>query len=327
MPMTLDEVATLIETGELDKAERQLSAAPPSTDDAVRRCLLKGQLHERRGEIELALAAYEEGLRLDPDHAECAFHAAFLHDLRGNDAEAIQLYELCTSAPPISVNALLNLALLYEESEHFEEARSCLESILDQYPTHPRAMLFLKDLKATMTMVVDDEAVRQSGERGGILDMALADFELSVRSRNCLRQMNIHTVGDILRVTEAELMAFKNFGETSLNEVKALLSSKGLVIGQLAAATTASTPAEPEGSVAAAPTETGDPALPQQSVAALNLSVRARRCLQRLGITTIGELTSRTEAELLATKNFGQTSLDEIRSELSQRGLRLRATR
>ncbi len=325
MPMTLDEVATLIETGELDKAERQLSASSSSTEDAVRRLLLKGQLHERRGEVERALAAYEEALQLDPDHAECAFHAAYLHDLRGDDEEAIHLYELCTSAPPISVNALLNLALLYEDVGRYEEARSCLESVLDEHPEHPRALLFLKDLRATMTMVVSDDPSRQVGDRGGIIDMALADFELSVRSRNCLRQMNIHTVGDILRITEPELLAFKNFGETSLNEIKAILASRGLAIGQLVASPTA---LEPDTTAAAAPVvPEGDPALLHQSVAALELSVRARRCLQRLGITTISELISRSEAELLATKNFGQTSLDEIRRELGQRGMRLRAHR
>jgi len=47
-------------------------------------------------------------------------------------------------------------------------------------------------------------------------------------------------------------------------------------------------------------------------------------CLQRLGVTTLGELTQRSEAELLAIKNFGQTSLNEIKRQLGAHGLTLR---
>ena len=55
----------------------------------------------------------------------------------------------------------------------------------------------------------------------------ITDFELSVRSRNCLKKMNIRSLGDLLKTTEQELLSYKNFGETSLNEIKALLDAKG----------------------------------------------------------------------------------------------------
>jgi DNA-directed RNA polymerase subunit alpha len=59
-------------------------------------------------------------------------------------------------------------------------------------------------------------------------------------------------------------------------------------------------------------------------VSELNLSVRARKALSLLSIQTIGDLVSRTEAELLGVKNFGATSLDEIKEKLSEEGLSLR---
>jgi DNA-directed RNA polymerase subunit alpha len=59
-------------------------------------------------------------------------------------------------------------------------------------------------------------------------------------------------------------------------------------------------------------------------VSELNLSVRPRLCLERLGIQTLGELVQRTGAELLATPNFGLPSLAEIREKLAQHGLSLR---
>ena len=53
----------------------------------------------------------------------------------------------------------------------------------------------------------------------------------------------------------------------------------------------------------------------------LNLSVRARKCMVRLGLTTIGELVRKTGDDLLECKNFGVTSLNEVRDKLTQYSL------
>jgi len=157
-----------------------------------------------------------------------------------------------------------------------------------------------------------------------VLDVPIADFELSVRSRNCLKQMNIRTLGDLLSTTEPELLAYKNFGETSLNEIKAMLTQKGLKLGQ----GLHQPPVEPQPAVVSTFTRaavTSDaPLHSRRPVAELELSVRSRKCLQRLGIATVGELLQRSEAELLAIKNFGQTSLTEIKRQLATFGLTLR---
>jgi len=47
-------------------------------------------------------------------------------------------------------------------------------------------------------------------------------------------------------------------------------------------------------------------------VTELNLSVRSRKCMNKLNITTVGELVHRTADELLEAKNFGMTSLTEV---------------
>ncbi|GAJ14531.1 unnamed protein product, partial [marine sediment metagenome] len=49
------------------------------------------------------------------------------------------------------------------------------------------------------------------------------------------------------------------------------------------------------------------------------------KCLQKLNLRTIGELTYKTEAELLGVKNFGVTSLNEINKALVNLGLSLRS--
>jgi DNA-directed RNA polymerase subunit alpha len=56
----------------------------------------------------------------------------------------------------------------------------------------------------------------------------------------------------------------------------------------------------------------------------LDLSVRSRRIVDLLKIRTIGDLSIKTEAELLACPNFGQTSLNEIKTKLDELGLSLR---
>ena len=61
-----------------------------------------------------------------------------------------------------------------------------------------------------------------------------------------------------------------------------------------------------------------------KGVTDLQLSVRARKALQMLNIETLGDLASRTEAELMGVKNFGATSLEEITAKLTEYGLTLR---
>jgi DNA-directed RNA polymerase subunit alpha len=61
----------------------------------------------------------------------------------------------------------------------------------------------------------------------------------------------------------------------------------------------------------------------EQGVEMIELSSRASNCLKVAGIRTIGELVRKSEDDLLAVKNFGQKSLDEIKEKLTEMGLDL----
>lgn len=63
------------------------------------------------------------------------------------------------------------------------------------------------------------------------LAMSLADLKLSVRATNCLESENINTVRDLVRFSEDQLLEVRNFGETTLNEVRERLSEMGLRLG------------------------------------------------------------------------------------------------
>jgi DNA-directed RNA polymerase subunit alpha len=63
------------------------------------------------------------------------------------------------------------------------------------------------------------------------LAMSLAELSLSVRATNCLESENIHTVRDLATRTEDQLLDVRNFGETTLNEVREKLADIGLRLG------------------------------------------------------------------------------------------------
>ncbi|MCD6303626.1 MAG: tetratricopeptide repeat protein, partial [Planctomycetes bacterium] len=234
--------------------------------------------------------------------------------------EAIELYKQCASRPPVHANALLNLAVLYEDNGDYDAACHCLRRILAINPNHQRARLFLRDAEASKTMYYDEDQARRIARRNAVLDIPVTDFELSVRARNCLKKMNIRTLGDLVRASEAELLAYKNFGETSLKEIKDMLAAKGLRLGQALEEDSdlaETMPSSPQPNV----TNEGVLATPIEHV---ELSIRARRAFETLHIRTLGDLIGKTEAELLACKNFGQTSLNEVRQRLAEYGLHLR---
>lgn len=316
----MNDVAALIREGKIQQAETALNQKRNDANKAQWH-YHQGLLLEAKGLVEEAIDAYEAAVAADPNDEAAAFRLAFVHDLLGDEERAIELYEELAQHTPVHVNCLLNLAVLYEDRGMFEEAYHCVDRVLKEHPEHPRARMFEKDIESSMTMQYDEDQERTRQKRNAIMDTPVSDFELSVRSRNCLKKMNINTLGDLLRVSEAELLAYKNFGETSLNEIKAMLKQKGLRLGQLReeAAPQAARPAAPRRTV-----PEGAPEVVNKYLADIEFSGRARKCFQRLNLVTVADLLNKTEPELLAAKNFGQTSLNEVKQKLAELGLSLR---
>ena len=80
----------------------------------------------------------------------------------------------------------------------------------------------------------EKEEVEEDAEAARIRQMLrtnVDDLELSVRSHNCLRAAEIHTIADLVRREEAELLKFRNFGRKSLAELSAIVEEKGLTFG------------------------------------------------------------------------------------------------
>jgi len=297
-------------------------------DDRAAILFVLGTIAEADGDYDGAERAYQNALAHDPQHVDSLFRLAYQHDLSGEDEAAIVLYERARNAKPTRVNVLMNLGVLYEDRGEFRKAAECYREVLMSLPNHPRAKAFVQDAESSLSMVVDDDHVRQEDRRNQLLTTPITDFELSVRSRNCLAKMLITTLGDLITRTEAELLSYKNFGETSLQEIKDILNSKGLRLGMR----------RDEIPVTAVDIEDMMPAVPEMPdiddagiapkldtpITDLDLSVRSSKCMAILGISNVGQLLQHSISELLRSKNFGQTSLHEIETKLAALGLALR---
>ena len=92
----------------------------------------------------------------------------------------------------------------------------------------------LRSLVQLVEEMSDEPQGLQLGEPGpGVggspdLDLPIEDLDLSERPRNCLKRAQINTIGELLHKTEDDLLAITNFGQKSLEEVRAKLDERGL---------------------------------------------------------------------------------------------------
>jgi len=278
-----------------------------------------GQLRLQEGNKLEGADSLEKAVKFDPNHSGALFQLAMLNDQAGNDEEALSLYEKCRNNPPVHVGTLTNLGILYEDMGRYDKAHDCFKAVLHSNPSDERARLYVKDALASQTMVVAHDDALSDPQMAQVFEISVNDFELSVRARNCLKRLNIKTLGDLTRVTEDQLLTSKNFGETSLVEINEMLAAKGLRLGQSLEAGGDGSSYRPVGELSEE-----DQLKLAAPVSDLQLSVRALKCMNRLGLSSIAELVSKSAEDLMEARNFGVTSLNEVREKLRERGLNLR---
>ncbi len=76
----------------------------------------------------------------------------------------------------------------------------------------------------TEEKAIDEELARK-------LEMPIQELELSVRASNCLESVKVETVGQLVKMTDADLLKIRSFGKTSLREIKRKLADIGLSLG------------------------------------------------------------------------------------------------
>ncbi len=89
---------------------------------------------------------------------------------------------------------------------------------------HVKLFVALSDTISGMDILVSRSEDRQAK----VLEMNIEEMDLSVRSYNCLKRAGIHTVADLTRKTEEDMLKVRNLGRKSLDEVIAKLRALGL---------------------------------------------------------------------------------------------------
>ena len=106
-----------------------------------------------------------------------------------------------------------------------EESISLASKVLND---HFQLFIDMNENIQSMTLMVE----REENEKEKVLEMSIEELELSVRSSNCLRRADIHTVEQLIDKTEEDMAKVRNLGKKSLNEIKRRLSEIGLSLKQ-----------------------------------------------------------------------------------------------
>ena len=148
------------------------------------------------------------------------------------------------------------------------------------------------------------------------LFQTLDEVHLSVRASNCLKNMNVRYLGELVQYSPTELMRFPNFGRKSLDEIIALFARENLSLGldilewapELAVVSVA------KAANSQANLNTLQCAFLAKPLEEVDLSVRTSNCLSTLNIRYLGDLIKYTPAELMQIHTFGKRSLQELKA-------------
>ncbi|HEX7262921.1 MAG TPA: DNA-directed RNA polymerase subunit alpha C-terminal domain-containing protein, partial [Candidatus Dormibacteraeota bacterium] len=93
------------------------------------------------------------------------------------------------------------------------------------------AALFTKHLQLFVNFPdsISRPGTPEKSEQSRLMDTPIEELDLSVRAFNCLKANEIQTVGQLLQKREEELLALRNFGRKSLDEIKEKLVEKGFI--------------------------------------------------------------------------------------------------
>lgn len=134
-------------------------------------------------------------------------------------------------------------------------------------------------------------------------DIAIEEFDFSIRTFNCLKRFGINTINQLASLSEEDIMEIRNLGRHGAEEVISKLEERGIKLGEL--------------------DETTEEIIDKKAVGIIDidLSVRSFNCLRRAGIETLADLENLTYEELMKIRNVNQKSLEEIVSKAKRYGI------
>ncbi len=311
-------VDALIGNEDYEEAAKVVATLEGHSDKYAR--YATARLAEMNHSFDQASSIYEQLVAEDRDFHLASFRLAGIYDMFNQNSAAVNMYLKSVPYGFTPIASLVNLGLLLEDDEHYSKAISCFRRAYEMDPTNNIVRLHLENSQGSQNMIFDEKKDQERKATEKILNVPVSDFELSVRSRNCLSKMNIMTLGDLVNRSEEDLLSYKNFGETSLKEIKEMLNQRGLALKS-------NKEEKKEGEEDDEPSEESLALLKAAqgiSIDSVQLSLRSRKCLERLGIKTLEEITRYSRDDLMTIRNFGQTSFDEIIAVLAENNLFLK---
>jgi DNA-directed RNA polymerase alpha subunit len=146
-----------------------------------------------------------------------------------------------------------------------------------------------------------------------ILSTPIASVNFSVRTKNCLCEEGIKTIGQLLELEELEdLMELKNFGATSLKEVKKVINNIEAHLTNEDISLNVNFDLSAETALLKSRIKISNDSTLKISITSVSFSARTMECLKRLNISNIGDLLEISISDLLAEKNFGEKSILDI---------------
>jgi len=277
---------------EYEPAEELLKRLPDDEGACADVLYARGRVAEVQGEYGRAIEHFEAALEREPEHTRSLFRLALNCDLNGEDDRARELYERCVNLQPTYVGALINLGVLCEDHGDYERAINCYKRVLAIEPTHKQAQLYLKDAESSLTMYVDVSKPQRLRTMDEIFGLTEGDLEESGMTPAPAARDN---AADDREVQDL-LARYQATGARTGRAISALEAGEDIPVQERL----------------------------NMSAEELELTTRSRKCLERLGVTTVGQLIQLSTKQLLAVPNFGATSLKEIETKLGALGLSLK---
>ena len=153
-------------------------------------------------------------------------------------------------------------------------------------------------------------------------------LQMSVRVTNCMNRVKLHTVGEFLDYPEDQFLDIRNLGKTSLEEIMRiraeLTGDSGTQFRLVDKEDLPETASQADDIIVPNSAEKDSSVLLYDlPISEMGLSVRARNCLNREGWTTASQLAGKSLEDLLAVKNMGRKTAEEILAAVSELSLRL----
>jgi hypothetical protein len=155
------------------------------------------------------------------------------------------------------------------------------------------------------------------------VNLTLDDLQLSVRSSNCLKTLKISSIEELVLLTEQELLQVKSLGKISLDEIKEALEKHGLSLGFKAVPEVPVMNTDLSTSCTQSFPQIYDTIYLDYNVKDINFSVRAQKFFDVMDISKISQVVCLKQADIIAARNAGRKTVQDIERKLQQMGLHL----